>query len=139
MANNIVIRDGADDIRVMATTEIDGVHYINHIALAEGSLFDEVTLAANLTGGSSTPIEIGFGEVDGRPGLYQFTAWGTPAESLLKLQFSPDAGVTWIDTDITHIADNVIYGVHLAKGRYRVTVDDEGTATLWNADLRGIG
>lgn len=139
MANNVGVKDAADDTQFIATEEVDGVHIPVVAVLREGALFGTATLATALTTGSSSAMTIGLGDDQLRPGPYQFTAWGTPDGSRIKLQFSPNSGTTWIDTDITYVTAAAVIGVHLAAGQYRLTIEDAGASTSWNADFRGIG
>lgn len=136
MANNVPMKDAGDDTRVFATIEVDGVHYPVHVFTSAGA-FSAASIASALTTGSSASVQVGIGNAL-RPGLYQMTVWGTAGTSTLKLQFSPDSGTTWIDTDITDIAQNSVIGVHLAAGHYRVTVVTPGGGSSWSADFRGI-
>lgn len=130
---SIIVKDGNAVNRTFRTRTRDG----ENMAVQAIEPNDKVTLASALTTGSSTAVVFGFGAGENPPGYHQLTIWGTPGTSSIKLQFSPDAGTTWIDTSISGVTSNQIIGISIVEGRYRMTVVNAGGGSSWSADLRG--
>lgn len=128
------VLDAAEVPKSFRTRQYGGEHMAVQAVEAPQSI---VTLATALTAGSAAAVVFGYGAGVNAPAFYQLTMWGTPDDSTLKIEFSPDGGITWIDTDITQVSANQIVGFTAVEGAYRATVVDAGGATSWNADLRG--
>lgn len=108
-----------------------------HMAVQAVEPPDSVTLATALTTGSSATLTVGFDAGETVPGFYQLTIWGTAGTSSCKVQFSPNGGTTWIDTDVSNVLANSIIGFTLVEGAYRLTVVTSGGGSSWSADFRG--
>ncbi|MPZ58427.1 MAG: hypothetical protein GEU91_18430 [Rhizobiales bacterium] len=135
----VPIKDANKDSRKIKTT-LDGDEHVPHHFVDNPMLLTKstVTLASALTTGSSAAITVGGAPGNAPPGFYQLTVWGLPGTSNVDVEFSPDSGVTWGDTDFFGVSEAFsLLGFTLVEGQYRLTINSPGGGSSWNADLRG--
>ena len=90
-----------------------------------------VLLTASLVTGAAVVIVAG---------NYTWSAWGTWDGATAQLQFSPDAGTTWIDiTDVDLTANGGVFNIPLPAGQVRVVITGAGGSTSLSSVLQGNG